>query len=89
MTPEQAAKYASKWRDDSPDYPPCAECGDPIGSEGDDEEAAMIGEAPEVAIRVFRKHPRAGYAAAGKQQELAFHRSCASREGLLRTEGGC
>jgi len=84
MNAELAQKYAKKWRDDSPEYPPCAECREPVGSAVEDEEAVMVGEGPEVAIRVFRKHPDAARAAKGDKQELAFHRSCAYRVGLIQ-----
>ena len=76
-------KYGDKWRDDSPDYPPCAECGKQIGSEDEDTVCAGEDTPPEVAIRVWRDHPDPRDAAAGEKQELAFHRACAMKNGLL------
>lgn len=66
-----------KWRDDSPDYPPCAECGRQIGSEEDEDREEL--EEPEVPFRLWRDHPAPARAEAGEKQELAFHQHCASK----------
>lgn len=75
------ARYADKWRDESPDHPPCAHCGEQIGSEELDEiaegELEPMGEGPEVAIRMWRDHPDPARQAKGDKQELAFHQECA------------
>lgn len=62
-----------KWRDDSPDYPPCAVCGKQIGSEEDDLRPEDDLYEPEIAVRVWRDHP----SQKGEKQEMAFHQACA------------
>ena len=74
------ARYADKWRDESPDYPPCAHCGEQIGSEQDEidkGEVEPMGEGPDIPIRMWRDHPDPARAARGDKQELAFHQECA------------
>jgi hypothetical protein len=67
-----------KWRDDSPDYPPCAACGKPIGSEAEEMREEDDTYEPEIATRVWRDHP----SKKGQKQEMCFHEACA-RERLI------
>lgn len=68
-----------KWRLDSPDYPPCAICGKPIGSEQDDEKAEEIEDyEPEIATRIWRSAPEQ------PTQEMTFHTRCLSESGRMK-----
>jgi hypothetical protein len=76
------ARYADKWRDESPDYPPCAHCGEQIGNEERDDidegELEPMDEGPDSPIRMWRDHPDPARQARGDKQELAFHQECAA-----------
>lgn len=68
-----------KWRLDSPDYPPCALCGEQIGSEEEDErEGDEEGEVT-VPVRLWRSMPEQ------PTQEMTFHFKCLSDSGRVRT----
>jgi len=81
VPPEKVADYEAKWTDESRDFPICARCDEQIGSPEEDEAAEYMGADAEreLPIRVWRPHPEEP----DVKQELAFHKECAEKAGLI------